>query len=213
MTMTWELFFDQALLPFHFCVVAIFVLIIAETIGNYIGHRPSNIIRDLIPKWIRESPLLQVQISRFIILLFFLINLSYAGYFFQLSFYALYQSFISPSLVIFPAFIMAWFFSLFMIHCLDQVIKPSQPSRHIHLVGRFATIVSGHARPGFSAQATVRDHMGRLHYVQVEPEYGELELQTQVILVGYSEFHYVAKKITAQSSEDLSSSSRHKLDY
>lgn len=93
------------------------------------------------------------------------------------------------------------------------MIKPSQPSRHIHLVGRFATIVSGHARPGFSAQATVRDHMGRLHYVQVEPEYGELELQTQVILVGYSEFHYVAKKITAQSSEDLSSSSRHKLDY
>ncbi|KAF7277598.1 hypothetical protein GWI33_003282 [Rhynchophorus ferrugineus] len=107
---------------------------------------------------------------------------------------------------------MAWFYTLFMIHCLDQVIKPSQSSKHIHLVGRFATIVSGHARPGFSAQATVRDHTGHLHYVQVEPEYGELELQAQVILVGYNDFHYIAKKITAQSVENLSTSSRHCLD-
>ena len=35
----------------------------------------------------------------------------------------------------------------------------------------------------FSAQARVRDEFGQLHYVQVEPEYGELELYSQVILI------------------------------
>lgn len=198
-----ELFFDSALLPFHFCVVAIFVLIIGETIGIYIGHRPSNFIRTVIPSWIKDSPLLKVQISRFIILLFFLINLSYAGYFIQLSFFAFHKAFISSSLIFIPAFIMAWFFTLFMIHCLDQVIQPSQTSCQVDLVGRFATIVSGQAKPGASANAQVKDHMGGVHYVQVEPEFGELELHAHIILVGYNDSHYIGKKITPQRDEHL----------
>lgn len=203
-TLTKSIFFDAGLLPFHFCVVAIFILIIAETIGIYMGYRPSNYFRKLIPNWIKESPLLQVQISRFIILIFFLINLSYAGYFFQLGAYALYQEFLPASVIFIPALIMTWFFTLFMMHCLDQVIRPMPATAYVRLVGRFATIVSGHGRPGFSAQASVRDHLGRLHFVAVEPEFGELELQTQVILIGYVDEHYIAKKITAEHDGTLS---------
>ncbi len=82
-----------------------------------------------------------------------------------------------------------------MIHCLDQVIKPKLTHTNYNLLGRLATISSGNARPGFSAQARVRDEFGQLHYVQVEPEYGELELYSQVILVKVHKSHYVAKKI------------------
>ncbi len=54
--------------------------------------------------------------------------------------------------------------------------------RQVDLLGRLATISSGNARPGFSAQARVRDEFGQLHYVQVEPEFGELEFQAQIIV-------------------------------
>lgn len=201
MTITWDLFLHPALMPYHFSVMSIFILIFAETLGMYIGYRPSNLIRKIFPKWMRDSPSFKVKFSRFIILIFFLINFSFAGYFLQLSAYALRHDFIQPWIII-PALFIAWFFTLFMIHCLDQVILPRQVPVHVRLVGRLATIVSGHARPGFSAQASVRDYAGRLHYVQVEPEYGELELQTQVILVDYVDNHYIAKKITPQSNED-----------
>jgi hypothetical protein len=82
-----------------------------------------------------------------------------------------------------------------MIHCLDQVIPPKYKKNDVNLLGRLATISSGNARPGFSAQARVRDEYGQLHYVQVEPEFGELEFQSQIILIRLRKSHYVAKKI------------------
>lgn len=201
MTLTWDLFIHAALMPYHICVVAIFALIFAETIGMYIGYRPSLFMRGLMPKWMQETPVFQVNFSGFIILIFFLINFSFVGYFFQLSAYAVRKEFISSGIMI-PAIVMAWFFTLFMIHCMDQVLLSRQKSAHVRLIGRLATIVSGHARPGFSAQASVRDYAGALHYIQVEPEYGELELQAQVILIEYVDTHYIAKKITPQSDDD-----------
>ena len=82
-----------------------------------------------------------------------------------------------------------------MIHCLDQVIPPKYKKQTINLLGRLATISSGNARPGFSAQARVRDEYGQLHYVQVEPEFGELEFQSQIILIRQKHSHYIGKKI------------------
>ena len=87
-----------------------------------------------------------------------------------------------------------------MIHCLDQVIKPKYSVRQVDLLGRLATISSGNARPGFSAQARVRDEFGQLHYVQVEPEFGELEFQAQIIIVRKKRSHYLAKKISASNN-------------
>ena len=35
----------------------------------------------------------------------------------------------------------------------------------------------------FWLKHVVRDEYGQLHYVQVEPEFGELEFQSQIILI------------------------------
>ena len=80
------------------------------------------------------------------------------------------------------------------------MIKPKYSVRQVDLLGRLATISSGNARPGFSAQARVRDEFGQLHYVQVEPEFGELEFQAQIIIVRKKRSHYLAKKISAEDS-------------
>ncbi|BDE23328.1 hypothetical protein OCUAc20_18280 [Acinetobacter baumannii] len=145
--------------------------------------------------------MLNVKFSKALIFVFLLINFSFAGYFLQLSFFAIQHYFITPFYLIIPALVIAIFFTVFMIHCLDQVIKPKLTHTNYNLLGRLATISSGSARPGFSAQARVRDEFGQLHYVQVEPEYGELELYSQVILIKVHKSHYVAKKISV--SNDL----------
>ena len=167
----------------------------AETVGYFFGFRPSQLIKRFAPRWLTRMPLLQVKFSKILIFVFFLINFSFAGYFLQLIVYASQNTFLAWYYVLLPALIIAIFFTVFMIHCLDQVIKPKHRAEHSNLLGRLATVSSGNARPGFSAQARVRDEYGQLHYVQVEPEFGELEFQSQIILIRFKRSHYIAKKI------------------
>jgi hypothetical protein len=175
-------------------VVALILLSIAETIGIFIGLRPSHLVKKMTPEWLLNSPLLDVKFSKYLIFVFLLINFSFAGYFLELSFFALQHYFISPYYLFVPALIIDIFFTVFMIHCLDQVIKPKVTHTHINLVGRLATISTGNARPGFSAQARVRNEFGQLYYVQVEPEYGELELQSQVLLISQNPILTILQK-------------------
>jgi hypothetical protein len=183
-------------MPFHLSVLALILLSMAETFGYYIGLRPSTFLKKISPDWLIESPLLQVKFSKVLIFVFLLLNFSFAGYFLQLSIFASKQVFAAWYYVVLPALVIAIFFTVFMIHCLDQVIKPKVALNQVDLLGRLATVSSGNARPGFSAQARVRDENGQLHYIQVEPEFGELEFQSQIILIRFRKSHYIAKKIS-----------------
>lgn len=188
--------FEHELMPFHLSVLALILLSMAETFGYYIGLRPSTFLKKISPEWLIESPLLQVKFSKVLIFVFLLLNFSFAGYFLQLSIFASKQVFAAWYYVVLPALVIAIFFTVFMIHCLDQVIKPKVALNQVDLLGRLATVSSGNARPGFSAQARVRDENGQLHYIQVEPEFGELEFQSQIILIRFRKSHYIAKKIS-----------------
>ena len=189
-------FLEYDLMPFHLSVLALILLSMAETIGYYFGLRPSTFLKRISPDWLTNAPLLQVKFAKVLIFVFLLINFSFAGYFLQLCIFASQQQFFPWCYVILPASVIAIFFTVFMIHCLDQVIKPKFTPTTVNLLGRLATVSSGNARPGFSAQARVRDEFGQLHYVQVEPEFGELEFQAQIILIRFRKSHYIAKKIS-----------------
>ncbi len=191
-----DFFLEYDLIPFHLSVLALFLLSMAETIGYYIGLRPSTFFKKLSPSWLINSPVLQVKFSKVLVVVFLLINFSFAGYFLQLIIFAHQQHFFAWYYVVLPASIIAIFFTIFMIHCLDQVIKPQFIPIQSNLLGRLATISSGSARPGFSAQARIRDEFGQLHYIQVEPEFGELESQSQILLIRFKKSHYIAKKIS-----------------
>ncbi|MBJ8444859.1 OB-fold-containig protein [Acinetobacter bereziniae] len=194
-----EFLFEHELMPFHLSVLALILLSMAETFGYYLGIRPSTFLKKVSPDWLIESPLLQVKFSKVLIFVFLLLNFSFAGYFLQLSIFASKQEFAAWYYVILPALVIAIFFTVFMIHCLDQVIKPKITTNQVDLLGRLATVSSGNARPGFSAQARVHDENGQLHYVQVEPEFGELEFQSQIILIRFRKSHYIAKKISTSN--------------
>ena len=188
------------LIPFHLSLLALILLSMVETIGYYFNIRPTQYLKSLSPKKLSESPLLNVKFSKTLIVVFLLMNFSFSGYFLQLCVYAQQQEFLPAYYLIIPALIIAIFFTVFMIHCLDQVIKPIETKQQVSLLGRLATISSGNARPGFSAQARVRDEFGQLHYVRVEPEFGELEFQSQIILIRLKKSHYIAKKISKSNS-------------
>ena len=188
------------LIPFHLSLLALILLSMVETIGYYFNIRPTQYLKRITQKKLSESPLLNVKFSKTLIVVFLLMNFSFSGYFLQLCVYAQQQEFLPAYYLIIPALIIAIFFTVFMIHCLDQVIKPIETKQQVSLLGRLATISSGNARPGFSAQARVRDEFGQLHYVQVEPEFGELEFQSQIILIRLKKSHYIAKKISKSNS-------------
>lgn len=203
-----ELLHDINLMPFHLSLFALVLLSMVETAGYFLKIRPSQFFKRIIPQKIAEAPLLSVKFSKILILVFLLMNFSFSGYFLQFSYFAQQDKFLPAYYVILPALIIAIFFTVFMIHCLDQVIRPKQIQLQANLLGRLATISSGNARPGFSAQARVRDEYGQLHYVQVEPEFGELEFQSQIILIRIKHSHYIAKKIS--KSNQLFSSDMNK---
>ncbi len=190
---------DYNLMPFHLSLMAVVFLGIAETVGYYLNLRPSRLFKRISPKRLDEMPLLNVKFSKTLIVFFLLMNFSFAGYFLQLCIYSREMAFFPAYYLILPSLIIAIFFTVFMIHCLDQVIPPKKIKQQVNLLGRLATISSGSARPGFSAQARVRDEFGQLHYVQVEPEFGELEFQSQIILIRLKKSHYIAKRICASN--------------
>lgn len=188
--------FDTNLLPFHISLIILVLVSMVETMGYYFNIKSSDYLKMLLPQWLKPSFFIQLKFSKILIFIFLLLNFSVAGYILEFIFFAKFESFAPAYYVIFPALLIAIFFTVFMIHCLDQVIKPESPQYSSHLIGRLASISSGNARPGFSAQARVRDEFGQLHYIQVEPEFGELELQAQILLVKKYKSYYIAKRIS-----------------
>ncbi|OTG82590.1 hypothetical protein B9T33_03840 [Acinetobacter sp. ANC 5054] len=190
---------DYNLIPFHLSLLAVLLLGMVETIGYYINISPSQLLKKIAPQRLEELPLLNVKFSKTLILFFLLMNFSFAGYVLEFCIHAQENRFIPAYYLMLPALIIAIFFTVFMIHCLDQVVPPKYKKETVNLLGRLATISSGNARPGFSAQARVRDEYGQLHYVQVEPEFGELEFQSKIILIRQKKSLYIGKKICASN--------------
>jgi hypothetical protein len=188
------------LMPFHLSLVILLILSMVETIGYYLNVKPSSFLRPFIPQSLKNSPLINVKFSKILICIFLLLNFSVAGYFIEFIIYAKFNTFVPSYYIILPVLIIAVFFTVFMIHCLDQVIKPQTKRQHVVLIGRLATISSGNARPGFPAQARVRDEFGQLHYIQVEPEFGELELRTEILIIKQNKSHYIAKAISKSNN-------------
>lgn len=186
---------NSNLMLFHLCLLILLIMGVVEFLDHYLKLRLGHLIRRFTPKKVLASPWFHVQFSPTLIVVFFLMNFSFFGYLLQFLFYAKQDVFAPTYYIILPALTLTLFFTVFMIHCLNQVIPSRQNKTRPNLLGRLATISSGSARPGFSAQARVRDEFGELHYVQVEPEFGELEFQSHVILIRQRKSHYLAKKI------------------
>lgn len=92
-----DFFFNYYLMPFHLSVVALILLSVVETIGMYIGLRPSQLLK-IAPDWLSNSPLLNVKFSKALIFVFYS-SISAM----QVTFYSSLSS--QFSIILFPHFI------------------------------------------------------------------------------------------------------------
>ena len=65
-----EFFLNYYLMPFHMSMVALLVLGIAESIGIFLGARPSSFLKRITPDWLLNSPLLDVKFSKYLVIVF-----------------------------------------------------------------------------------------------------------------------------------------------
>jgi hypothetical protein len=185
---------------FLFNVALLLVLLLAsmESLHLYFKLSPAQAIQQLLPKLQQQymQRLDIAELSFFNYTLIWLVSFAVAGYFLQVLCFYFTRQFVDSIWLIIPTLYSATFLSKLLAHWLNQLlpaVPSTKPSTELSLLGRVATVYKGTARSGMCALARVRDESGHLHYVQVEPEFGELPLHSEVILFSKNDAVYLAK--------------------
>lgn len=192
------LLFSSEFFLFNAALLLVFILAAMESLYLYFKMSPAQLIQHIFPN--TQQQLMQRlkinELSFFNFMLIWLVSFALAGYFLQtICFYYLHY-FIGFFWLLLPALFLATFLSQLLTHWLSQLLPTTlstEPCNDHCLLGRVATVYKGTARPNMCALARVRDESGHLHYVQVEPEFGELPLYSEVILFSKNESVYLAK--------------------
>ncbi len=199
LSMLGYLLFSVSFFPFGLALVISLLMLMLNSACRAVNIRPSAWLQHYLPDLYQHlrHRLSIDNISAHQVLTVLLVNFGLIGYFLQLICYVISKHFVNPVLLLAPALILSHLLSAALIHWFKQLnihnAVDAPADQHIQLLGRIATIYKGHAKPGASAEALVRDHYGKLHVVQVEPEYGELREESEVILFAQLEGHYLAK--------------------
>src|SRR5690606_20033180 len=102
-------FLDYNLMPFHLILLAIILSGVVKTIGFYFGLRSSKFLQKISPYNFQQLDLLNVKFSKTLIVFFFLMNFSFAGYVLQFLIYSQEFEFLPAYYLIIPALIIATF--------------------------------------------------------------------------------------------------------
>ncbi|XID74050.1 OB-fold-containig protein [Alkanindiges sp. WGS2144] len=198
--MTGSWLFSAPFWLFTLSLMITLILTITGTLGATLKLHPSAWLIARLPRFL-EQQLIQSGIQYFPIFtlgILFLLNFGLLGYALQFIWFAFKHHFAPVWFLVIPALLFALLFTVFLSRWLSHFIDipfEAAPDTPPDLLGRVATICRGNARPGLSAQARVRDQLGQLHYIEVEPEFGELELNSEVILIARHQRLYVAKTL------------------
>lgn len=135
------------------------------------------------------------RIPALMLLVIGLAGFSASGYSLQFAVLGAFGATLPAALAVLPAVAGAAYAMRWGGRLLDRLFgDETEAASKDDLVGSFATIFRGTARPGLPAEAKTTDLRGRTHYVLVEPAPGEPELETgsRVFLVSRSSHVYRA---------------------
>lgn len=225
--MSWSileyLLFSVSFFPFGIALLLSALLLAVSRACRVVNIRPSAWLQHYLPDVYRHlTQRLSIDnIPAYQVLIVLLVNFGLLGYFLQLVCYVLSRHFVNPVLLMAPAFLLAHILSGALIHWFKQLKlhgqggDDSSTEDQPPLLGRVAMVSKGNAKPGVHAEALVRDRYGKLHVIQVEPEYGELREQSEVILFAQADDYYLAKLLPPddQPEQHRKNITRHLLDY
>ncbi|KJV10320.1 hypothetical protein VZ95_05670 [Elstera litoralis] len=176
--------------PFGVAALLLVALVLLEAIGLMLALNPSALLDNLLPDGIGDSMLGWLHIGRvpvLILLLLLLTGFSLGGYSLQQISLSLTGGYLSgglASLAALPVGLLSvrWFgTALGRLVPRDETSAVSEAS----FIGRGGLITGGIARHGMAAQALIKDHHGRPHYLMVEPDTDgeEFAIGTPIIIV------------------------------
>lgn len=180
--------------PFGIAALLLVALVLVEAIGLLLALNPSALLDDFLPDGPMEGVfgdmLGWLHIGRvpvLVLLILLLTGFSLGGYGVQeisLSLTGGYLSGALASLAALPIGLLSvrWFgTALGRLVPRDETSAVSEGS----FIGRGGLITGGIARHGMAAQALIKDHHGRAHYLMVEPDTDgdEFSIGTPIIIV------------------------------
>lgn len=180
--------------PFGVAALLLLGLVLVELVGLLLAHNPSAILDHFIPDGFGEGAMgdalgwLHVgRVPVLVLLLLLLTGFSVGGYTVQQIALSLTGEFLPglvASAIALPIGLLStrWFGkTLGRLVPRDETSAVSEAS----FIGRGGLITGGIARHGMAAQALIKDHLGRAHYLMIEPDTDgdEFTIGTPIIVV------------------------------
>lgn len=179
-------------IPFGVAFALLIALAAVEGLGAFVAHSPSSWLDHVIPDSFDgpDGPLGWLHFGKvpiLVLIILFLLGFSLGGYTLQLIARGLLGSYAPAWLASIPAFLLG----LTVVRALGALIAhiiPKDETSAIseqQLIGRAGIVVAGTARVGLAAEVRVKDSLGRMHYLMVEPDLSGDEFQggTEVLIV------------------------------
>lgn len=188
--------FDPAFAPFTISLMIMGLILVVELIGTLMGASASQMLDSSLPDLDADGPdagsgiasglLSWLYVGRaplLILLAAFLTGFGLTGLILQAAVKVVFGFHLWSWLAAIPAVIAAAPFTRVVGIFFSRVMRQEESdavSRET-FIGKIAVVVRGEARPGFPAEAKLRDLTGTVHYVLVEPD------ETDAILPSGSE--------------------------
>jgi hypothetical protein len=198
--------------PFTIALLVMLAIGLVELASLLIGFSPSSAIESALPEIELDAPdgsgaelgpfsliLGWFSVGRLpflVILVIFLTTFGLAGYIVQWWVYWVMGGPLSAWLAAIPAFLAAIFTTRHLGRWLGRIFPRdhSEAASQRELIGSYATIIRGEAKPGQPAEAKAQDLRGRSHYVLLEPSDADTTYKAgdRVFIVGQEKNVYRA---------------------
>lgn len=176
--------------PFASALVVMVGIAVIEGVGLLFASSPTMWLQHILPDVPdnMEGPLGWLHMGRVPVLvlgIIFLAGFSISGFVVQSLVHGMSGALLPAWLASLPA-TLAGLSTVRAVGALLVKIGPMDETSAVSeqtLIGRSGVIVRGHARRGMAAEAKVRDHHGHMHYVMVEPDMADLQLDEGAAIV------------------------------
>ena len=216
----FEFFLAPQNIPFAVSLTVLVLIALLEGVATIVGTGFLSIIKSILPDkaiqldledvdisgkgifWKTLSWLRLGQVPLLVLLIVFLFSFGVTGLVLQQVIQGITGTLLPAGIAAIPALLITLPLVRILGGGLARIMPKDETSAVTRdtLIGRVAVLTIGHARPGYPAEAKVKDSFGLHHYIMVEPDLEDDEFTkgAEVLLVKYDGLKFYAIKATEE---------------